>query len=217
MSFHPRMEYAPARFHKSERALAAPGPDFKYTPENQAKFDENVARYPPEQRKSAILYALYLAQHQNGGYLTAAAMRHVAEQIRCTAAEVEDVVSYYTMFFTRPVGKYVLNVCRTLSCALLGAERVTEALSAKLGIKPGETDPTGTFTLLEVECLGACDRAPVVMVNDDWHERLAPDQVTKFVDDIRARGSAALTGCHLHKENQKASGPGAQGSEGPGR
>ena len=81
------------------------------------------------------------------------------------------------MFFTKPVGKYVLNVCRTLSCALLGAERVTEALSEALGVKPGETDPTGTFTLLEVECLGACDRAPVVMVNDDWHERLAPERV----------------------------------------
>jgi NADH-quinone oxidoreductase subunit E len=200
VSFHPEMEYAPAKFHKSERALAEPGGDFSYTPENQAKFDDNVRRYPPEQRKSAILYALYLAQHQNGGYLTAAAMRHVAEQIRCTPAEVEDVVSYYTMFFTRPVGTYVLNVCRTLSCALLGAERVTEELCATLGVRPGETDSTGTFTLLEVECLGACDRAPVVMVNDDWHERLAPEQVAAFVDDIRARGRAAVSGCHLHKE-----------------
>ena len=199
MSFHPQMEYAPAKFHKSERTLAEPGGDFTYTPENQAKFDENVTRYPDDQRKSSILYALYLAQSQQG-YLTAAAMRHVALQIRCTPAEVEDVVSYYTMFYTKPVGKYVLNVCRTLSCALLGAERVTEELSAKLGIKPGETDPTGTFTLVEVECLGACDRAPVVMVNDDWHERLAPRQVGQFVDDIRTRGRAAFTGCHLHKE-----------------
>ena len=104
------------------------------------------------------------------------------------------------MFYTRPVGKYVLNVCRTLSCALLGAERVTEELSAKLGIKPGETDPSGTFTLVEVECLGACDRAPVVMVNDDWHEGLSPEQCSKFVDDIRARGQGAFTGCHLKKE-----------------
>ncbi len=199
MSFHPPMEYAPAKFHKSERELAEPGGDFTYTPENQAKFDANVKRYPADQRKSAILYALYLAQHQQG-YLTAAAMRHVAEQIHCTPAEVEDVVSYYTMFFTKPVGTYVLNVCRTLSCALRGAERVTEELSATLGIKPGETDPTGTFTLLEVECLGACDRAPVVMVNDDWHECLAPDQVRAFVDDVRARGRAAFTGCHLDKE-----------------
>jgi NADH-quinone oxidoreductase subunit E len=202
VSFHPPMEYAPARFHRSERKLPEPGGDFKYNADNQAKLDEIVTHYPPDQRKSAILYALYLAQQQNGGYLTASAMRHVADQIRCTPAEVEDVVSYYTMFYTKPVGRYVLNVCRTLSCALLGAERVTEELSAKLGIRPGETDASGTFTLMEVECLGACDRAPVVMINDDWHERLSPEQAGRFIDDIRARGQAAFTGCHLHKEKR---------------
>jgi NADH-quinone oxidoreductase subunit E len=200
------MEYAPARFHKSERKLAEAGDAFAYTPENQKKFDENVAHYPPEQRKSAILFALYLAQQQQG-YLTGAAMRHVAQQIGCTAAEVEDVVTYYTMFYTKPVGKYVLNVCRTLSCALLGAERVTEELSAALGIKPGETDPTGTFTLMEVECLGACDRAPVVMVNDDWHERQSPEQIEALIQGLKSRGTGVLTGCHLHVE--KGSGHGA--------
>ena len=87
-------------------------------------------------------------------------------------------MSYYTMFYTRPVGKFVVNVCRTLSCAVNGAERVTEEFCAKLGIKPGETDPSGTFTLMEVECLGACDRAPVVMVNDAWHECLKPEDVS---------------------------------------
>jgi NADH-quinone oxidoreductase E subunit len=201
VSFHPQMEYAPARWHRSERQLADPGEPFAFTPANQQKFDELVTHYPEDQRKSAILYALYLAQQQQG-YLTAAAMRHVAEQIRCTTADVEDVVSYYTMFYTRPVGKYVLNVCRTLSCALLGAERVTEELSARLGIKPGQTDPTGTFTLIEVECLGACDRAPVVMVNDDWHERLSPDACGAFIDALTSGGTASLTGCHLHKERK---------------
>jgi len=199
VSFHPQMEYAPAKFHRSERKLADEGAPFAYTPENQAKFDENVTRYPPEQRKSAIIYALYLAQGQQG-YLTGNAMRFVAEQIGCSRADVEDVVSYYTMFYTKPVGKRVLNVCRTLSCALLGAERVTEALSHKLGIGPGETTPDGEFTLIEVECLGACDRAPVVMVNDDWHERLAPEQASQFIDDLKARGPAAFTGCHLKVE-----------------
>jgi NADH-quinone oxidoreductase subunit E len=196
------MEYAPARFHKSARRLPEPGGDFTYSPENQAKFDAYVTRYPDDQRKSAILYALYLAQQQQG-YLTAAAMAFVAQQIRCTAAEVEDVVSYYTMFYTKPVGKYVINVCRTLSCALRGAERVTQELSAALGIKPGETDPTGTFTLLEVECLGACDRAPVVMVNDDWHECLAPEDARQFVEAMRTKGRAAFTGCHLNREASK--------------
>lgn len=201
MSFHPRVEYA--TFHRSERKLADAGEPFTYTPENQATFNELVTHYPDNQRKSAILYALFLVQKQQG-YISGASMRFVAEQIRCTPAEVEDVVSYYTMFYTKPVGKYVLNVCRTLSCALLGAERVTEELSAKLGITPGHTTPDGMFTLMEVECLGACDRAPVLMINDDgWHERLTPEQVGKFVDDLRARGYSALTGCHLHVEGQK--------------
>jgi NADH-quinone oxidoreductase subunit E len=196
------MDYAPAKFHKSERKLAEPGEPFTWTAENQAKFDEVVKRYPAERRKSAILYALYLVQQQQG-YVSRAGMRLVAQQIGCTPAEVEDVVSYYTMFYTKPVGKYVLNVCRTLSCALRGAERVTEELSAKLGIHPGQTDSTNTFTLIEVECLGACDRAPVVMVNDDWHEALSPDRVGQFVDDLRAKGYAALTGCHLKVEKHR--------------
>ena len=199
MSFHAKVDYAPARFHRSERQLAEPGEPFAYTPENQAKFDEVVRRYPADRRRSAILFALYLVQNQVG-YVTRAGMRFVAEQIGCTPADVEDVVTYYTMFYTRPVGTYVLNVCRTLPCALRGAERLTEELVATLGVRPGETDPTGTFTLLEVECLGACDRAPVVMVNDHWHECLAPERAKEFVADLRVNGLAALTGCHLRVE-----------------
>ena len=194
MSFHPKMSYG-AAFHKSARTLADPGPPFEYTPENRARFDQIVLRYPSDRRRSAVLPALYLVQYQQG-YVTATAMRYVAGLLGITAADVEDVVSYYTMFYTKPVGRFVLNVCRTLSCAVNGAERVTEEICAALKIKPGETDPTKTFTLLEVECLGACDRAPVVLVNDAWQEGLKPADVPKWLDDIRTRGDAALTGCH---------------------
>ena len=194
MSFHPKMAYD-ATFHKSARPLEDEGPAFVYTLENRARFDEIVTRYPPNRRRSAVLPALYLAQQQQG-YITANAIRHVAQLLEMTPADVEDIVSFYTMFYTRPVGTYVLQVCRTLSCALNGAERVTEALSATLGIKPGETDATGTFTLIEVECLGACDRAPAIMVNDAWHECQSPEQVVRLLDDLRVRGDAALTGCH---------------------
>src|SRR6476660_4659317 len=114
------------------------------------------------------------------------------------------------MFYPRPVGRYVLQVCRTLSCALNGAERVTEELSSKLGLNPGETDASRTFTLLEEECLVACDRAPVVMVNDAWHERLEPVDAAKVVDDRKSRGDAALSGCHLAIE---AAGPGGPPSQ----
>jgi NADH-quinone oxidoreductase E subunit len=172
------------------------GPAFVYTAENRATLDEICTHYPPAERKSAILAALYLAQRQQG-YLTQNAMRHVAEAIGCTPADVEDVVSFYTMFYTQPVGKYVIQVCRTLSCALMGAERVTEELSKTLGLRPGETDAAGEFTLVEVECLGACDRAPVVGVNDGWQECQSPDAVRALIDGLRATGEASLTGCHL--------------------
>ena len=201
MSFHPKMAYD-ATFHKSARTLEAEGPPFAYTPENRARFDEIITRYPPDRRRSAVLPALYLAQYQQG-YITANAIRHVAELLAITRADVEDVVSFYTMFYTKPMGKFVLQVCRTLSCALNGAERVTEELTAKLGITPGQTDASGTFTLVEVECLGACDRAPVVMVNDGWHECLKPEDAAKLVDDLRARGTSALSGCHLAVEEKR--------------
>jgi NADH-quinone oxidoreductase subunit E len=198
MTFHPTMDYGRGH-HKSARQLPEEGPPFTYTPENRATLEEICARYPAEQRKSAILAALYLAQHQQG-YLTRNAMRHVAAAIGCTPADVEDVVTFYTMFYTRPVGRHVLQVCRTLSCALLGAERVTEELSRVLGIAPGETDAAREFTLLEVECLGACDRAPVVGVNDHWHECHKPEDARDLIEGLRKSGPSALTGCYLRVE-----------------
>jgi len=201
VSFHPKMAYD-ATFHKSKRELADAGPAFEYTPEHRARFDEILKRYPPERKRSAVLPALYLVQYQQG-HITANAMRYVAGLLELTPAEVEDVVTYYTMFYRKPVGKYVLSVCRTLSCALNGAERVTEELCHRLNVTPGQTDASGTFTVIEVECLGACDRAPVIMVNDAWQEHQTPDSVGKLLDDLRARGEEALTGCH-HVVEKKA-------------
>jgi NADH-quinone oxidoreductase subunit E len=194
------MDYGRGR-HQSARQLPEPGPSFVFTADRRAKLEDICARYPAEQRKSAILAALYLAQDQQG-YLTLNAMRHVAEAIGCTPAQVEDVVSFYTMFYTRPGGKHVLQVCRTLSCALMGAERVTEELAQALHVRPGETDANGEFTLLEVECLGACDRAPVVGVNDHWHECHKPEDARALIDGLRAKGAAALTGCYLAVEKK---------------
>jgi NADH-quinone oxidoreductase E subunit len=199
MSFHPLMDYD-ARFHKSERKIADEGAPFTFTPERRAKLDDTLTKYPPDRKRSAILEALYLVQEQQG-YLTANGMRHVAEILDMTPAEVEDVASYYVMLFKEPVGKYVVQVCRTLSCALMGAERVTEALSEKLGIGVNQTDKAGLFTLMEFECLGACDRAPIVMVNNEhWHEKVRPEDAVTLVDDIKAKGEKAFTGCHLEVE-----------------
>jgi NADH-quinone oxidoreductase E subunit len=197
MSFHPLMPYGTDAWHRSDRVLLPKGDPFAFTADRAKALEEICAKYPPERRKSAVLAALYFAQDQQG-HLTANALRHVAEFLRITPAEVEDVATYYVMFYKAPVGKYVLQVCRTLSCALAGAERVTDALSEKLGLKVGETDASGLFTLMEFECLGACDRAPVVMVNNEhWHEHATPESCAKLVDDLKARGVSALSGCHL--------------------
>jgi NADH-quinone oxidoreductase subunit E len=104
------------------------------------------------------------------------------------------------MFYTRPVGRFVIQVCRTLSCALMGAERVTEAFKETLGIEVGGTDATGTFTLLEVECLGACDRGPVLLINDSWHELQSPETAGKLLEELRDKGEVVLSGCHLDVE-----------------
>jgi len=199
VTFHPEMHYESGH-HVSQRELRDEGEPFAFTPERRERLERIATHYPPEHRKSAVIPALYLVQDQQA-YITAGAIRHVAEVLGCTPAEVDDVVTYYAMFFRKPVGKYVIQVCRTLSCALRGAERLTEELSRTLGVGVGETDPTGTFTLMEMECLGACDRAPVVMVNNGaWHECQAPEDAVKMVEALRTQGERALTGCHLSVE-----------------
>jgi len=199
VTFHPEMQYETGP-HASRRELRKEGEAFAFTPANRERLERTAAHYPPEHRRSAVIPALYLVQEQQG-YVSASAIRHVAEVIGCTPAEVDEIVTYYAMFFRAPVGRYVLQVCRTLSCALRGAERVTAEISRQLGIEVGQTDATGTFTLMEMECLGACDRAPVVMVNNEhWHECQSPEAVGRLLDDLRAKGRSALTGCHLKVE-----------------
>ena len=195
MTFHPKVDTA-RQAGRSARALPADdGQPFAFTPENRARLEEIAQRYPPDRRRSAILAALYLVQFQRG-YVTSNAIRHVAETMGCTPADVEDVASFHTMICTKPRGTYVVQVCRTLSCALRGAERVAEELAVALGTPVGGTDPSGTFTLIEVECLGACDRGPVVMVNDSWQECVRPEDARKLAEALRTRGEAAVSGCH---------------------
>ncbi len=196
------MPYETGDIHKSARVLPDEGEPFSFTAENRQRIEDLATHYPTERRRSAIIPALHFVQQQQG-YVSASAMVEVAKVIGCTPAEVEDVVSYYSMFYTKPVGKYVLQVCRTLSCALLGAERLTDAICRKLGIQVGETDPTGTFTLVEVECLGACDRGPVVLVNDHWHELATPESVDQLLETLRTKGEAGLSGCHLNVDKRE--------------
>ena len=202
MSFHPKMSYD-ATFHKSARALEDEGRRSPTRRSIAPASTRSSRDTRPISARSAVLPALYLAQRQQG-YITANAIRHVADLLGITRADVEDVVTFYTMFYTKPVGKFVLQVCRTLSCALNGAERVTEALGATLGIKPGETDASGTFTLVEVECLGACDPG----ARGDGQRRrgtsaVRPEEAVEAGGrHLRAVARRALRGCH-HGRGEK--------------
>lgn len=145
--------------------------------------DAILSRYP--EKRSAMLPLLQLVQRERG-YVSEEAMREVAEIIGCRPVDVYDVVTFYTIFNRRPVGKYLLEVCRTLSCALMGGRKLTRHLEERLGIKSGETTPDGLFTLREVECIGACSNAPAMLINNLIYENLTPEKLDAIIEDLRA-------------------------------
>lgn len=137
-------------------------------------------------RGSAILPALRMLQKEHG-YLTQDGMHEVARLLEIPYSDVGGVASFYTMLFSRPTGKYTLDVCTTLSCSLLGAEHLVDYLSDKLGINVGETTPDGLFTIRTVQCLGDCGKAPVMMVGDRYYEDLTPEKLDSLLDELRRR------------------------------
>ncbi len=153
-----------------------------FSEETRAKFERMLARYP--NRRAAILPTLHLAQREFG-YLSDEAIGHVAALLGFTPAQIEGVATFYTMYNRKPVGKYHLQICRNLSCSLMGAEGLIEHVSKKLGVRPGETTADGKFTLTTVECLGSCGTAPVMQINDDYHEDLTAESVDALLEKLR--------------------------------
>lgn len=149
---------------------------------NETKLDELITHYPV--KRSAVLPALYLAQEEHG-YVTDDDVKYIAQRLDMRVNEVEEVVTFYTMYSRKPVGKYKLQVCRTLSCMLLGAEQITEHIGHKLGVGVNQTTPDGKFTLQEVECLGYCDLAPCLQVNFDYHENVTTASVDKLIEGLK--------------------------------
>ena len=146
------------------------------------KIEALIPRYP--MRRSALIPSLHLAQAE-AGYLSADVIAEVAEIFQLAPNEVYEVVSFYTMFYQKPVGKYVLQVCTNISCLLCDSEAIMAHLQKRLGIKPGETTPDGKFTLIEVECLASCGTAPVVQINDHYHENLTPEKLDQILDGLK--------------------------------
>ena len=152
-----------------------------FSVETRAKHDRLLARYP--NREAAILPTLYLAQREFG-HLSDEAILYVADLLGFTPARIYGVATFYTMYNKKPVGKYHLQVCRNLSCSLMGAEHLIEHVARKIGVKPGETTADGRFTLSTVECLGSCGTAPVMQVNDDYYENLTEESIDAILDGL---------------------------------
>ncbi len=144
-----------------------------------------IARY--HEKIAALIPILHLAQKRLGGFISPELEAGIAAYLGCSDQHVRGVLTFYTMFNTKPVGRHHVQVCRTLSCWLRGAKGITKAVEAKAGIRCGETDRDGRFTLTEVECLGLCEVAPVVHVNDTPHVSLTPETVSALLDALEKR------------------------------
>ena len=149
------------------------------------EIDHWVSRFPPEQKRSAVLSALSAAQHQNQGFLTTELMDAVAEYLGLSAIHVYEVASFYSMYETKPVGRNNVAICTNISCMLMGSESIVEHVEKKLGIKIGESTEDGRIYLkCEEECLAACAGGPMMQVNHKYYENLTPEKVDEILDGL---------------------------------
>lgn len=157
----------------------------QFSDASMALVQKIIKRYPEGRQKSALLPVLHLAQAEFGGWLSPATMDYVASILNLKPIEVYEVASFYTMYNLRPVGKCLLEVCRTGPCMLRGSDDIIEYLEEKLGIKDGETTPDGMFTLKTVECLASCGTAPMMQVGQHYIENLTCERLDGILDDLQ--------------------------------
>ena len=161
-----------------------------FSKEQLDKVKEIICRYPEGKQKSAILPVLHIAQQQGGGWLDVPAMDYVATLLNIKPIEVYEVATFYSMYNTKPVGKYIFEVCQTGPCMLNGSDQIIEYIQEKLSIKKGETTADGLFTLKVVECLGACGYAPMMQFGKTYREYLTKEKVDKIIEECIARAAA---------------------------
>jgi NADH-quinone oxidoreductase subunit E len=154
---------------------------FAFTTENLEKIEALKKRYPSP--KALSLPCLWMAQYQEG-HISLEAIEEIARLTDWPPMEIYRVATFYTMFHLEPVGKYHIQLCKTLSCALCGKAEILAKLQEKLGIQPGESSEDGRYTLTQVECLGSCGTAPVMQINDRYYENLTPEKVDTILGEL---------------------------------
>ena len=190
--------------------------DFAFTEDNAKRAAAAVSHYPEGRQASAVIALLDLAQRQNDGWLPPEAIEYVANYLEMAPIRVYEVASFYSMFYTQPIGKHLVQVCRTTPCWLRGAAGLTDSCRDKLGIGLGETTEDGQFTLIEVECLGACSNAPMVQIGDDYFEDLTPESLTALLDDLKA-GKEVAAGSQIGRQSSMPEGAATTLTEVPPR
>ena len=159
---------------------------FTFTRENEAEIKRIVAKYPKGRQASAVMPLLDLAQRQHDNWIPMKAIELIAKKLDMAEIRVLEVATFYTMFNLKPVGKYFLQACTTTPCWLRGSDNMMRCIKDRYGISSGETSECGRFTLLEVECLGACVNAPILQVNDDFYEDLDYASTGALLDSLEA-------------------------------
>ncbi len=172
---------------------------FEFSSENMARVKAQIAKYPDGRQASATLALLDLAQRQNGGWVSREAMAHIAELLDVAEIRVYEVATFYTMVNLQPVGKFLIQLCRTTPCWLCGSDDLRNACRDVLGIGVGESTEDGMFTLIEVECLGACVNAPMAQINDDFYEDLSVARLKEILEMLR-RGEQPPTGSQTGRQ-----------------
>jgi NADH-quinone oxidoreductase E subunit len=152
-----------------------------FSPQIEAEIDWHLSKYPVP--RSAILPLMFIVQRERG-YLDAPGVLYLANRLALRITDIWEVATFYSMINTEPVGKYHIQICKTLSCKILGEPKITEHVCHKLGIRPGQTTPDGRFTISLVECLGSCGTAPMFQINFDYHENLTPEKVDQILDSL---------------------------------
>lgn len=159
----------------------------KFSEKKLGEVKELISHYPEGLQKSALLPLLHIAQDEFGGWLDVPVMDYVASLLHILPIEVYEVATFYSMFNTKPVGKHLLEVCRTGPCMLNGSDQIIDYIKEKLGIAEGETTPDGLFTLKPAECLGACGYAPMMQLGKTYREHLTKEKVDQLIDELRAK------------------------------
>lgn len=158
---------------------------FEFSEDNQKKVKEIIAKYPTDRKKSAVMPLLDLAQRQNDNWISKDVISKIATTLEMPEIKVYEVASFYTMYNLEPVGKYLLQFCKTTPCMLRGIDKIVKDCEKKLGIKMNQTTADGLFTLKEVECLGACVNAPMVQINDDFVEDLTSENFLNILNELQ--------------------------------